>query len=110
MTDTAQAVAFPVPDFDDVTVAFGAPGRAYLTREQLGDDFYGSERNEFTKHASTIFFRGGAFVPDGRRWKAGIDHGKAKRAIAALLRSFEPKHEIKIGTVGYALSQWTEAA
>jgi hypothetical protein len=110
MTDTATApVSFPVPDFDDMTAVFGAPASAYLSREQLGDDFYG-DRNEFTKHASSVFFQGGRYLPEGRRWRVGIDQTKAKRAISALLRSFEPKHEIKIGTVGFALSQWTEAA
>lgn len=111
MTDTATApVAFPVPEFNDITVVFGAPAKAYLTREQMGDAFYG-DRNEFTEHVSSIFFRGGGDpLPAGRRWKPEIDQTKACRAIGALLRSFEPKHEIKIGTVGYALSQWTEAA
>lgn len=109
MTNTQTATEFPVPDFDGPTVVFGAPASAYLTREQMGDDFYG-DRNEFTHHVQSLFFRGGSMMPEGRRWKAGIDRDKAARAIKALLASFEPKHEIKVGTVGYALSQWTEAA
>ncbi len=99
---------YRVPNFSDVEVAFGAPATAYLTREQMGDEFYG-DRNEFTRHVNGLFFKGGSVLPDGRRWKAGINAKKAGRAVAALLRSFEPKHEIKVGTVGYALSQWTEA-
>lgn len=103
MTD----IRFPVPDVTDLDVAFGAKASAYLTREQMGDDFYG-DRNEFTRHASSLFFNGGHVLPAGRRWKTGIDRVKAARAIKALLCSFDPKHEIKIGTVGFALSEWTE--
>ncbi|WP_312144151.1 hypothetical protein [Brevundimonas sp.] len=99
---------YRVPNFSDVEVAFGAPATAYLTREQMGDEFYG-DGNVFTRHANGLFFKGGSVLPDGRQWKAGINAKKAGRAVAALLRSFEPKHEIKVGTVGYALSQWTEA-
>lgn len=98
-----------VPDFSDVEVAFGAKGAAYLTREQMGDDFYG-DRNEFTNHVQSLFFNGGPVLPAGRRRREGVNAKKAGRAVAAWLRSFDPKHEIKIGTVGYALSQWTEAA
>lgn len=99
---------YRVPNFSDVEVAFGASASAYLTREQMGDDFYG-DRNEFTRHVNGLFFKGGSVLPEGRRWRAGINAKNAGRAVAALLRSFEPKHEIKVGTVGYALSQWTEA-
>ncbi len=101
-------ITFHVPEFSDVQVAFGADHSVYLTREQMGDDFYG-DRNEFTRHASALFFRGGQVLPAGRRWRSDIDRVKATRAIKALLCSFDPKHEIKIGTVGFALSQWTEA-
>ena len=80
---------------------------AYLTREQMGDDFYG-DGNEFTRHVGSLFFSGGSVLPAGRRWKEGVNPKKAGRAVAAWLRSFDPKHEIKIGTVGYALSRWTE--
>lgn len=99
---------YRVPNFSDVEVAFGAPATSYLTREQMGDEFYG-DRNEFTRHVNGLFFKGGSVLPDGRRWKAGINAKKAGRAVAALLRSFDPKHEIKVGTVGYLLCQWTEA-
>lgn len=98
---------YPVPDFTDAEAAFGAKRGAYLSQEAMGPDFYG-ERNVFTRHASSLFFSGGSILPDGYRWKADIDRSKAARAIKALLCSFDPPHEIKIGTVGYALSQWTE--
>lgn len=100
-------VEYRVPNFSDVEVAFGAPRSAYLTKDQMGGDFY-TGRNEFTRHVEGLFFKGGSVLPEGRRWKDGVNPKKAGRAVAALLRSFEPKHEIKIGTVGYALSQWTQ--
>lgn len=109
MTETMTKLE--VPAFTDLDAAFGAKGSTYLTREQMGDDFYDmGARNEFTNHASSLFYHGGPLLPEGRKWKAGIDRAAAARAIKAWLCSFEPKHEIKIGTVGYALSQWTEAA
>jgi hypothetical protein len=108
MSDT-KTFEFAVPEFDDATVAFGAPRSAYLTREQMGDDFYG-DRNKFTSAAQSLFFKGGKLADHGLKFRAGIDRDKAVRAIRALLCSFDPKHEIKIGTVGYALSQWCEAA
>lgn len=96
---------FPVPEFTDVECAFGAKGSAYLTREQMGDDFYG-DRNHFTRTAQTLFFKGGSLADHGLSMRPEIDRTKAFRALKAWMCSFEPKHEIKIGTVGYALSKW----
>lgn len=104
MTDAA---ILPVPDFTTLDATFGARGSTYLTREQMGDEFY-SDRNVFTNHVQGVFFRGGSILPPGRVWRPGIDRQKASLAIRAWLCSFEPKHEIKIGTVGYALSVWTQ--
>lgn len=98
-----------IPDFDGPTIIFGAPASSYLTYEQMGDEFY-RDRNRFTKVASSLFFSGGSLAQHGLRFKVGIDRGKAMGAIKAWLSSFDPKHEIKIGTVGYALSQWCEEA
>lgn len=103
----SEPVPFPVPDFDGPTVVFGAPPSAYLTREQLPDGFY-SGRGRHCEVASNLFFRGGKLADHGLQFKPGIDRAKAAAAIRGLLSSFAPKHEIKIGTVGYALSQWCE--
>lgn len=106
-TKSPAEVLERVPNFSDLEVAFGARADAFLTREQMGDEFYG-DRNEFTRHVGSLFFSGGSVLPAGRRWKEGVNPKKAGRAVAAWLRSFDPKHEIKIGTVGYALSRWSE--
>jgi hypothetical protein len=99
---------FPVPEFDDATVAFGAPRSAYLTREQLGDFYDMNDRTPYHKAASGLFFRGGRLSDYGLQWKPGIDRTKAMRAIKALLCSFEPKHEIKEATVAYAFREWCD--
>lgn len=104
MTD---ATPFPVPDFNDLTVAIGAPASAYLTYEQMGADHY-RQHSRHSKVASELFFQGGSLAQHGLRFKPEIDAPKAMRAIRAFLCSFDPKHEIKIGTVGYALAQWCE--
>src|SRR3990167_761866 len=103
MSET-MAVEFPVPEFDDLTVAFGASNSDYLTCEQMGDDFYG-DRNKFTDVAKKLFFNGGRLEDYGLTLKPEIDKTKAMRAVRALLGSWAPKHEIKIGTVGFALSK-----
>lgn len=103
MTD----LRYPVPEFDGPTVVFGAPRSAYLTCEQMGDDYY----NGYPRHAKvaqTLFFQGGKLADHGLRFKPGVDPGKAMAAIRALLSSFEPKHEVKIGTVGAYLEDWCE--
>lgn len=106
MSDT---LTFDVPEFTGLDAAFGAKGSTYLTREAMGDEFYG-DRNRWTSVASALFFRGGSLADHDLAFKPGIDRAKAMTAIRAWLCSFEPKHEIKIGTVGFALSQWCEQA
>lgn len=40
--------------------------------------------------------------------KSGVDKNKALAAIAAILRSFEPKHEHKEAGAAFLLSEWFE--
>lgn len=107
MANTATIPAFAVPDFDGVTTAFGAPRSAYLRAEQLPREFYSGD-HPMCGVASSLFFRGGRLVDHGIQFKPGIERAAAMRAIQALLCSFEPPHEIKIGTVGVALANWCE--
>ncbi|KQP53063.1 hypothetical protein [Methylobacterium sp. Leaf106] len=97
--------SFPVPDFDRPTVIFGAEHSAYLTKAQMGDEFY-SGQHPMCRVASKLFFSGGKLEDYGIRLKGEIDSAKAHAAIQGLLGSFAPKHEIKIGTVGVALANW----
>jgi hypothetical protein len=98
---------FPVPDFSDADAAFGADAKHYLPKAAIPADFYGM-RHHYCKVAQKLFFEGGKLSDHGLRFKDGIDHQKAMRALRALLCSFAPKHEIKIGTVGVALVNWCE--
>lgn len=100
-------IDFPVPEFDDLTVAFGAEESAYPTREQLGD-FYGFPHTPYHDAASALFYKGGKLADHGLKWKADIDGAKAMRAVRAFLSSFEPKHETKIGTVALAFAKWCD--
>lgn len=108
MTDTA--VHFPVTaDLTPLDARFGADPGTYLTQEQLPPEFY-AMRHPMCRVASALFNFGGELIDHGLRFKPEIDAGQAMLAIDALLRSWAPKHEIKIGTVGYALQQWCEPA
>lgn len=40
--------------------------------------------------------------------KAGVDSGAAIRHLAAIQRSFEPKHEAKVYAVSFLAAQWFE--
>lgn len=107
MSDTEAD--FPVPAFTDIDAIFGAGAKTYLTREQMGADFYG-DHNRFTRAASDLLFQGGKLADFGLALKPDIDKVAAMHAIRAWLCSFAPEHEIKIWTVGYALSKWCEDA
>lgn len=101
----SQETRFPIPEFDDVEIAFGAPGYAYATRDEIGDLYGLMQSNPFCKAASGLFFQGGKLSDYGLKWKDGVDEAKGMRAVQALLSSWAPKHEIKEGTVALMLSE-----
>ncbi len=92
-------VFYPVPEFQDVDVAFGAGQGAYFKRSNLPE-----VPGKFDDMASRLFFNGGALPA----FAEGVDVTKAERAIRAWLSSFAPAHEEKITTVAYALWLWTD--
>ena len=96
-----------VPDFDMPTVAFGARLDEYPEWDDLPDEFR-KERHPCCDVASMLFFNGGELSDYGLKLKPEIDNKKALNAIRAWLGSWEPKHEHKIASVGYALSQWCD--
>jgi hypothetical protein len=95
-----------IPDFTGLDIAFGAK------LEHFCDPIQGSAwQDAFHKEASaarSLFFKGGKLAQYGYRFRAGVDKGKAFRAIQALLCSFEPSQEAKIGTVAKLLHEWCE--
>lgn len=110
-SDLTPPVEFPVPDFDGPTIAFGASRKDYLTREQLGDWYgiYGkNSKTPFHECAAKLFYKGGKLTDYGLHIKKGLDQAKVMGAIRALLCSFDPSQEIKIGTVAVALANWCD--
>lgn len=108
--DMSTLPAFPVPDFKDVDVAFGAREGAYLTREELGDWYSMNLRTPYHEAVSGLFFKGGKLADYGLTIKKDLDAAKVMGAIRALLGSWAPKHEIKHCTVAVALANWCDYA
>lgn len=109
--DNTPPCVFPLPNFDKVTAVFGPSESAYLTREQLGDWYgmYGDNSDTpFHKCAEGLFAKGGSLKDYGLVIKSDLDAGKVATAVRALMSSWAPKHEIKIGTVAVALANWCE--
>ena len=61
--------------------------------------------NKWVKWQADWFFHGLEKYPTP---KEGIDIDMAMRHLAAIQRSFEPKHEHKQAAVAYLASQWFE--
>lgn len=89
---------FPLPIYTDSVVTFGAPERDYFPKRELPE-----VPKEFEDMAMGFFYSGGTLP----RFHKNVDLNLAKRAIRALLGSFNPSHESKMRTVGYALWLWT---
>lgn len=90
---------FPIKEFTSGDVAFGADISNYFHRSNLPD-----VPKKYTEMASNLFFNGGKLP----RFHEKVNLNDASRALRALLGSFEPPHESKIATVGYALWVWCE--
>lgn len=106
--DLAAPPAVTLHDFTGLDAVFGASGKHYLTREQLGDWYDMNQHTPFHKAAAQIFYKGGKLADFGLTIKPGLDKGKVMTNVRALLCSFEPKHEIKMGTVAAALANWCD--
>lgn len=104
------SVAIAVPDLSPIDAAFGNIG--HLPKwDEIPDDFKQMRGNAYTTFVSEWFFSGRTEADMARlAAREGIDRAKALRAVAAILRSFSPKHEHKEAGAGYLLSQWFELA
>jgi len=92
--------AFPVPNLDDVQVAFGdaldwmpKPGNIPKVDEKWG------------QIAAKWFYFGLPKITDFTP-KPGVDRRAALRAMKACLGSFAPKHEHKMEAAAFMLSEW----
>ena len=89
---------FPVPEFDDASLAFGAHQKSFFHRHDLP-----AIPGKYENMASSLFFKGGD-IPELHK---SVDRKKAVRALHAWLSSWSPAHEAKEATVAYALWLWT---
>jgi hypothetical protein len=90
---------FPVPNFDQVTVTFGA------NRSQFFDRYDRPKVPSIFEDIAQSLFYGGGPLP---KLHPSVDKQKAQNALRAWLVSFAPAHEAKITTVAYALWLWTD--
>ena len=89
---------FPVPSFDGPSQAFGARGKDYFQRHDMPD-----VPRKFEDAANKLFFSGGQLPEFDPR----VDKAAAKSAVRAWLSSWDPSHEQKETTVGYAFWVWS---
>jgi hypothetical protein len=89
---------YPMPEFTDAEIAFGADVSSYFNRRDLP-----MVPREFKSAAMDLFYNGGKLPEFDKR----VDREKAMRAVRALLSSFAPAHESKEATVGYAFWVWS---
>jgi len=92
-------------EVSDLEMAFGVENQKIPKTSDIPQEFW-DEKTYWNKLFSTLFFKGGEItniIP-----KEGVDSDKALRAIKAVMRSWEPKHEDKEAIVAYMFSQWFE--
>lgn len=99
---------FTVPEFDRLSMAFGARLNQYPEMSIIPEEFR-RHSGRFQEIVSSIFFRGGTIESFGLRLKPSLNRPAAMAAIRAWLCSFDPKHEHKTATIAWALSEWCEA-
>ena len=89
---------FPVPEFSDPEIAFGAQEGSFFNRRDLPD-----VPRKYRDAAMGLFYSGGKLPAFDPR----IDPTLAARATKAWLGSWAPAHESKEATVGYAFWLWS---
>lgn len=96
-----------IPDFDGISVAFGADLKDYPKYEAIPEEFRRGN-NKFNSAVSGLFFKGGKLEDFGLRLKPTTNSALFFTAMRALLRSFAPPHELKEATVAWLLSEYAE--
>ncbi len=114
MTTGTEIVQFKLgwhvfPKMDGIAAAFGADEKDYPKRGVIPDEHY-NMRSAGCQVASALFFNGGSLSDHGLRLKSDVDAKEFHHLVRALLCSFAPKHEVKIGTVGWLIEEYTEPA
>lgn len=108
MIDLTPPCRFSLRNFTSAEMAFGAGEQHYLSRAQLGDWYHMDHPTPFHRAANALFRKHAALADFGLTVKHKFDSDKVLRNIRALMVSWSPKHEIKIGTVAVALANWCD--
>lgn len=96
----------PVPEISDVMLAFPADVMDLLpAKEDIPEDDWYSRTPE-SQMMQQLFFKGGSFPDFGYVPKPGVDLKKVYRVFRAILGSFQPKHEHKIGGCAVLVREW----
>lgn len=96
----------PVPQLNDAQVAFGCIDHMPRYKD-VPDKFQGLFSNEpHCKLVSKWFYEGLSNLGELGKPRDGVDPVKAARALQAILRSFEPKHEHKQAGVAMLIHEW----
>ncbi len=105
---------YPLFDVDPVSAVFST-ARGHIHNGGMYLSYHEGQcklvPREWQDKASSLFFRGGSLEGLGLRPRADLGDDAAPRirmALRLLLGSFEPKHEEKEATVGFALMKWCE--
>lgn len=96
-----------VPEINDLEMAFGEI-KHLPAWDNIPDQFKNMNVITFWNKFVSIWFFGGLTkeIIDMILPKDGVDKNKALRAIAAILKSWEPKHEHKEAGAAYLMSEW----
>ena len=89
----------------DTEMAFGGNvDKLMPAREELPEEFR-REKSPYCDFTQSWFYNGLKELPKA---KEGIDLKLALRHLGAILASWEPSHEHKMGGTGYLASRWLE--
>ncbi len=95
-------------DVDGLTAALPTDVSHLMPRmADIPEEFTRFNGTGWNRWASGWFFNGLPSFPEA---KPGIDREKAKRHLAAIQGSWEPKHEHKEAAVAYLASLWLKSS
>lgn len=96
--------------FDGISATFGAELSDYPSWDDIPNE-YTERRHPTVDIVRSLFFSGGKLADHGKALSPHVSADEFYSTLNALLRSFEPKHEVKEATVAMLIDAYTiEAA
>lgn len=95
-----------IPEVTGPDLAFG--NIAHMPKYHEVPDRFKSDRDPAVSAIHTWFYKG--LDVSKIKPRAGVDQNKALKAIGAIMRSWEPKHEHKVAGCAMLLDEWFEVA